>query len=100
MTEVQYNTLFPHYSKAKRPLYYYGTRSDLENETLRIDVWDWDVGKDDLIGFADVPLRGVLLSGRIATGLAMRAPGGPRLSSKRASTAGGEEESGEGVVGG
>ena len=39
-------------------------------------------------------LRGVLLSGRIATGLAMRAPGGPRLSSKRASTAGGEEESG------
>ena len=94
-TEVQYNTLFPHYSEAKRPIFYHGTRSDLENEVLRIEVWDWDVGKDDLIGFADVPLRGVLLSGRIATGLAMRAGGGPLLG-RRKSKALGTEGAGEG----
>ena len=73
-TDVQYNTLNPDNMNAKRPLYYYGTRSDLENETLRIEVWDWDpTSANDLIGFAEVPLRGILLSGRISTGLAMYA---------------------------
>ena len=76
-TDVQYNTLNPDNMNAKRPLYYYGTRSDLENETLRIEVWDWDpTSANDLIGFAEVPLRGILLSGRISTGLAMYAAGG------------------------
>ena len=75
-TEVQYNTLFPTFAEARRPLYYYGTRSDLENEILRIEVWDWDpTSRNDLIGFADVPLRGVLMAGRISTGLAMYASG-------------------------
>ena len=37
-TDVQYNTLNPEAMRAKRPLYYHGTRSDLENETLRIEV--------------------------------------------------------------
>ena len=36
-------------------------------------MWDWDgvTSRDDLIGFADVPLRGVLLSGRIYAALGM-----------------------------
>jgi len=72
-TNVQYNTVNPVGLNAKRPLYYHGTRSDLENETLRIEVWDWDpASSNDLIGFAEVPLRGILVSGRISTGLAMR----------------------------
>ena len=71
-TDVQYNTLNPDHMNAKRPLYYHGTRSDLENETLRIECWDWDpASRNDLMGFAEVPLRGVLLSGRITTALAM-----------------------------
>ena len=36
----QYNTLNPEGMCAKRPLYYHGTRSDLENESLRIEVCD------------------------------------------------------------
>ena len=35
---AQYNTLNPEGMRAKRPLYYHGTRSDLENETLRVEV--------------------------------------------------------------
>jgi len=71
-TDVQYNTLNPEHMRAKRALYYHGTRSDLENETLRIEVWDYDPdSRNDLIGFAEVPLRGVLVSGHISTGLAM-----------------------------
>ena len=55
-------TVNPDNMNAKRPLYYYGTRSDLEN-SLRIEVWDWDpTSANDLIGFAEVPLRGILLS--------------------------------------
>lgn len=49
-----------------------GTRSDLENETLRIEVYDWDYGSSaDLMGWAEVPLRGVLLSGHIEASLVM-----------------------------
>ena len=99
-TDVQHNTLNPENMNGKRPLYYYGTRSDLENETLRIEVYDYDAtSRNDLstphcfkspwgsslpaclltsiripsktVGFAEVPLRGILVSGRISTGLAM-----------------------------
>ena len=35
-----------------------------------MQVYDYDAtSRNDLIGFAEVPLRGVLLSGRISTGL-------------------------------
>lgn len=37
-----------------------------------LQVWDYDPdSRNDLIGFAEVPLRGVLVSGRISTALAM-----------------------------
>jgi hypothetical protein len=87
-TDVHYNTLNPEKMHAKRPLYYTGTRSDLENETLRIEVWDWDpASRNDLIGFAEVPLRGVLLSGRISTGLAMYGSAADKVYSKTAAKA-------------
>lgn len=66
LTDAKIGTLHPSWESAKRPIYYHGTRSDLENETLKIEVWDKDqMSSDDLMGFVDVPLRGVLASGRI-----------------------------------
>ena len=76
-TEVHHNTLFPVYHAGLSALRYYGTRSDLENETLRIEVWDWDVGKDDLIGFAEVPAATILppFSMTMAAASALRTTG-------------------------
>jgi Ca2+-dependent lipid-binding protein len=49
-----------------------GTRAELENEMLRIDVYDWDLaGKDDLIGIALVPMSGVLSVGFLQVALAL-----------------------------
>ena len=37
-TAVMYNTLFPEKLTSLSPLYYYGTRAELENELLHIQV--------------------------------------------------------------
>ena len=37
-TSVMYNTLFPEKLTSLSPLYYYGTRAELENELLHIQV--------------------------------------------------------------
>ena len=104
---VMYNTLFPEKLTSLSPLYYYGTRAELENELLHIQVcsigtrggarggglgvtrdtasltlpasplpctqvFDWDAGsRNDLLGFADVPLRGVLQNGYISAALGL-----------------------------
>ena len=71
-TEVIYNNLFPHWREAKRPLFYYGTRADLENEILHLRVIDYDrTSRNDVMGFAEVPMRGVLQGGRLSASLAM-----------------------------
>ena len=71
-TEVIYNNLFPHWREAKRPLFYYGTRADLENEILHLKVIDYDrTSRNDVMGFAEVPMRGVLQGGRLSASLAM-----------------------------
>jgi Ca2+-dependent lipid-binding protein len=98
VTDVQYNTLFPQFAEAKQPIYYHGTRSDLENENLRIEVWDWDqVSRNDLIGFAEVPLRGVFLSGRVSTSLALEDASASKQP-KSASTAEGGDGSGPRMI--
>ena len=52
--------------QARRPLSYLGTRSELENEILRVRVFDWDLlSVDDIIGKADVPLSGLLEYGQV-----------------------------------
>ena len=59
-TDVVHNTLFPNFSGSRAPLHFTGTRWQLEEETLRLDVFDWDVGgrlTDDLIGVAEVGAR-------------------------------------------
>ena len=57
--------------QARRPLSYLGTRSELENEILRVRVYDWDrLSADDLIGQADVPLNGLLEYGQVEIDLA------------------------------
>ena len=65
-TDIQLNTLNPIWEEARRPLSYLGTRSELENEILRVRVYDWDrLSADDLIGQADVPLNGLLEYGQV-----------------------------------
>ena len=65
-TDIQLNTLNPIWEEARRPLSYLGTRSELENEVLRVRVYDWDrLSADDLIGQADVPLNGLLQYGQV-----------------------------------
>ena len=55
---------------------------------MRIEVWDYDLGSsNDLMGFAEVPLRGVLLSGHIEAALAMYDKSAPRSSSRSGSDA-------------
>ena len=39
-TDMQANTLNPRFEEARKPLAYLGTRSELENELLRIRVHD------------------------------------------------------------
>ena len=64
-TDVQLATLDPFWEEAFVPLSYLGTRSELENEILRVRVYDWDLfSGDDLIGKADVPLNGLLEYGQ------------------------------------
>ena len=66
-TEPCLHTLFPKWEEARNPLAYLGTRSELENEILRVKVYDWDLkDSDDLIGKADVPLSGVLEYGQVS----------------------------------
>uniref|UniRef100_A0A7S2CR31 C2 domain-containing protein n=1 Tax=Haptolina brevifila TaxID=156173 RepID=A0A7S2CR31_9EUKA len=65
-TDINLNTLDPFFEEARKPLAYLGTRSELENEILRIRVYDWDFyTPDDLIGMADVPLNGLLEYGQV-----------------------------------
>ena len=65
-TDVQLATLDPFWEEAFVPLSYLGTRSELENEILRVRVFDWDLfSGDDLIGKADVPLNGLLEYGQV-----------------------------------
>tara|TARA_B100000524_G_scaffold337770_1_gene228692 strand:+ start:163 stop:3438 length:3276 start_codon:yes stop_codon:yes gene_type:complete len=65
-TDVMTNTLNPRWDEARAPLYYLGTRSELENEMLHIQVYDWDmISRDDLIGEVRVPLTGLLEEGHI-----------------------------------
>jgi len=65
-TDMNLNTLNPFFEEARKPLAYLGTRSELENEMLRIRVYDWDFfTPDDLIGMADVPLNGLLEYGQV-----------------------------------
>ena len=62
------NTLNPSFEEARKPLAYLGTRSELENEILRLWVYDWDFfSADDLIGQADVPLNGLLEYGQVSS---------------------------------
>lgn len=69
-TEHQSNTTHPTYREGLKPLFYYGTRADLENELLRIRVMDFDAGSsNDCIGFTEIPLRGVLQGGRLSASL-------------------------------
>ena len=42
-TDVQLCTLNPFWEEAFNPLSYLGTRSELENEILRVRVYDWDL---------------------------------------------------------
>jgi hypothetical protein len=72
-TDIQLNTLNPIWEEARRPLSYLGTRSELENEVLRVRVYDWDrLSADDLIGQADVPLNGLLQYGQVEIDLAYK----------------------------
>ena len=67
-TDVQTSTLYPVWDEARNPLAYLGTRSELENEVLRVRVYDWDrLSADDLIGQADVPLNGLLEYGQASS---------------------------------
>jgi hypothetical protein len=55
-TDVVLASLEPRWSEARKPLSYLGVRSELENEVLRLRVYDWDaLSSDDLIGTAEVP---------------------------------------------
>ena len=50
-TDVQLCNLNPFWEEAFVPLCYLGTRSELENEILRVRVFDFDLmSSDDLIG--------------------------------------------------
>ena len=72
-TDVQLATLNPFWEEAFVPLSYLGTRSELENEILRVRVYDWDrLSADDLIGQADVPLNGLLQYGQVEIDLAYK----------------------------
>ena len=72
-TDVVLASLEPEWSEARRPLAYLGTRTELENEVLKLRVYDWDaLSPDDLIGHADVPMAGVLDYGTVEARLALR----------------------------
>lgn len=74
-TDMMTNTLNPTFEEARKPLAYLGTRSELENELLRIRVYDWDFfSADDLIGQADVPLNGLLEYGQVEVELTLDQP--------------------------
>jgi len=74
-TDMVTNTLNPSFEEARRPLAYLGTRSELENEILRVRVYDWDFfSADDLIGQADVPLNGLLEYGQVEVELTLDLP--------------------------
>lgn len=74
-TDMVTNTLNPSFEEARKPLAYLGTRSELENEMLRIRVYDWDFfSADDLIGQADVPLNGLLEYGQVEVELTLDVP--------------------------
>ena len=52
-------------------------------------MWDYDTAsRNDLIGFADVPLRGLIQSGRISASLAMWEEGRAKGEEKRLIDAG------------
>lgn len=74
-TDMQTNTLNPSFEEARKPLAYLGTRAELENEILRVRVFDWDfLSADDLIGEADVPLNGLLEYGQVEVELTLDLP--------------------------
>ena len=74
-TDMVTNTLNPSFEEARKPLAYLGTRSELENEILRVRVYDWDFfSADDLIGQADVPLNGLLEYGQVEVELTLDLP--------------------------
>ena len=74
-TDMVTNTLNPSFEEARKPLAYLGTRAELENEMLRVRVYDWDFfSADDLIGQADVPLNGLLEYGQVEVELTLDLP--------------------------
>eukprot|EP00966_Prymnesium_polylepis_P325596 7381567-Prymnesium_polylepis.1 len=76
-TDMVLQNLNPFWEEARGPLTYLGTRWELENEVLRVRVYDWDAfSADDLIGYADVPLAGLLEYGRLRVDLSLDVPDG------------------------
>ena len=90
-TDVVLASLEPSWSEARHPLSFLGTRSELENEVLRLRCYDWDaLSPDDLIGSADIPLAGLLDYGTVEARLTIRE--GEIASHMRQQQSGGERK--------